>query len=197
MGPGRTRDQEGTSTYHLFLFLPRTSQWNFEMKRKWLMASHGRQGLINSICISAVIRCSFTRRYWNILKHTHLNHCFFFGLTPTSHLLAPDADNPQPEVVYGFGHPLLGPLLKKKWGGIFTVRFQHWLPQHVNKKPKAHLSNLKLHIGRCPRMSNRFTLLPSDVKCHSTKTSLRKPSSFTDVSDFVKNSRTYDRLKAS
>ena len=113
MGPGRTRDQEGTSTYHLFLFLPRTSQWNFEMKRKWLMASHGRQGLINSICISAVIRCSFTRRYWNILKHTHLNHCFFFGLTPTSHLLAPDADNPQPEVVYGFGHPLLDPLFKK------------------------------------------------------------------------------------
>lgn len=129
----------------------------------------------------------FARRYWNILKHTHL-HCFFFRVDP--HIPPSSAWRtgiPQPEVVCGFGHPLLGPLLKI-WGGIFTVLFQHWLPQHVHKRTKGPLIHPETAYWKMP---------PSDVKRHSTKTSLRKPSSFTDVSDFVKNSGTYDRLKAS
>lgn len=90
------------------------------MKRKWLMASHGRlQGLIHSICISAVIRCSLpevTETYWN----TPTSSLFFFGLTPHPTYGAWRTGIPQPKVVCGFGH----------------VGFQHWLPQHVNKNQR-------------------------------------------------------------
>lgn len=167
------------------------------------MASHGRQGLINSICIYQW----FVAVYQKILKHTetHTSSLFFIGLTPhptyysawlgysttwgrlwfwsceSTRFGACESD------LIPFAHPLLGPLLKKL-GGIFSVRFQHWLPQHVNKRTKGPLIHPETAYWKMP---------PSDVKCHSTKTSLRKPSSFTDVSDFVKNSGTYDRLKAS